>query len=95
VFFTSFYNKYDFVNEKNKNVIMDKIDETYEYGKWTESEIIIEGVKFFFSLNEYAEETHGKDVLVYAPLFRIIAPEDKYIGQIFIKRIIIYSGKKI
>jgi len=94
-YFNSFYYKYDFVNYKNKNVIAEKTSDhfTEEYAIWYESEIIMDNVKFKFSLNEYCQEINDDEVMVYAPLFRITAPEDKYIDRVFINRVIIYSGK--
>jgi hypothetical protein len=89
-FFNSFYMNYDFVNKKNRNVV---IDRKGEFGEWASPEIIIKDVKFSFDLSIDGERSYGKNIKSYYPWFEISAPKGKYIDHVLINKISIYAGK--
>jgi hypothetical protein len=83
------YYDYDFVNKKNKTVKIGK-------GKWDSPEIIMDNIKFLFSLSFAGSEgTYGKDIVggKYYPWISIDAPKGKYIDNVLINRVIIYAGE--
>jgi len=85
---TKHYN-YDFVNKKNKTVIKGK-------GKWTSPKIIMDNIKFLFSLTNASNEgVYGKGIVggEYYPWISIDAPKGKYIDNVLINRVIIYAGE--
>jgi hypothetical protein len=89
-FFGSFYYSYDFDNKKNKNVTSDKKG---VLNGLTEPEIIIDGIKFTFSLDEDYERSYRRTVKSYYPWISIRYLEGKYIGRVLINRVIIYAGE--
>jgi hypothetical protein len=89
-FFGSFYYSYDFDNKKNKNVTSDRKN---ILDGMAETKIIIEGIKFIFSLDEDYERSYRRTVKSYYPWFCIRLPEGKYIAHVFINRVAIYAGE--
>jgi hypothetical protein len=87
---------YEFVNYKNKNVKKEKEGEWYQWNRWSSPEIIMEGVKFYFSLDGDGKQSCGRDLVMgsnYSPWIRIEALEGKYIDHVLINKVTVYVGE--
>ena len=97
---TKYYN-YEFVNKKNKTVVIRGKRERYS------PEITMEGIKFNFGFEHAGRrqiywddvaddmQSYGKDIVGgrYYPWIDIRAPEGKFIDHVLINKVVIFAGK--
>jgi hypothetical protein len=88
VYLGHFYDEYDFVNIKNKNV-------TKAPSRWVSPKLKLKNIDFSFGFYEdYAKrENEGKSnsYWYWKPSIYIYAPKDKYIDQILINKVTVYA----